>query len=105
MFRSAFRSALLASTLLAGATAAHAETRLALVIGQPAYSEIPGYGIANGRISLSPANRDFEFGIYGRNLFDTYYSAAFQQYSTLSLVHYIARDAHRTVGVFAKFGF
>ncbi|WP_426258899.1 TonB-dependent receptor [Sphingomonas sp. DC1600-2] len=75
------------------------------VIGQPAYSEIPGYGIANGRISLSPANRDFEFGIYGRNLFDTYYSAAFQQYSTLSLVHYIARDAHRTVGVFAKFGF
>ncbi|WP_303545617.1 TonB-dependent receptor [Sphingomonas natans] len=74
-------------------------------IGQPAYSEISGYGIANGRISLSPADRDLEIGVYARNLFDTYYSAAFQQYSTLSLVHYIARDAHRTIGVFAKFSF
>lgn len=41
MFRSAFRSALLASTLLAGATAAHAETRLALVIGESAYRAVP----------------------------------------------------------------
>ena len=75
------------------------------VIGQPAYSEIPGFGIANGRISVSPINRDVEFGLYARNLFDKYYSAGIQQYSTLSLVHYIARDAHRTVGVFAKFDF
>jgi iron complex outermembrane receptor protein len=75
------------------------------VIGAPAYSEIPGYGIANGRISLAPMGRDFEFGVYGRNLFDTYFSNAFQQYSTLSMVHYISRDAHRTIGVFAKFGF
>jgi iron complex outermembrane receptor protein len=74
-------------------------------IGQPAYSEVPGYGLANARISLAPVNRDIEVGVYARNLFDTYYSAAFQQYSTLSLVHYVARDAHRTVGVFAKFGF
>jgi iron complex outermembrane receptor protein len=74
-------------------------------IGEPAYSEIPGFGIASGRLSLSPANRDLEIGVYARNIFDTYYSAAIQQYSTLSLVHYIARDAHRTVGVFAKFGF
>lgn len=43
MFRSAFRSALLASTLLAsaGATAAHAENRLALVIGESAYRAVP----------------------------------------------------------------
>ncbi len=43
MFRSAFRSALLASTLLAcaGATAAHAENRVALVIGESAYRAVP----------------------------------------------------------------
>ena len=43
MFRSAFRSALLASTLLAcaGASAAHAENRLALVIGESAYRAVP----------------------------------------------------------------
>jgi len=43
MFRSAFRSALLATTLLAGAgvTAAHAENRLALVIGESAYQAVP----------------------------------------------------------------
>src|ERR1700761_1312118 len=43
MFRSAFRTALLASTLLAaaGATAAHAENRLALVIGESAYRAVP----------------------------------------------------------------
>jgi len=43
MFRSAFRSALLATTLLAGAgvTAAHAENRLALVIGESAYRAVP----------------------------------------------------------------
>src|SRR5215510_5900661 len=43
MFRSAFRSALLATTLLAGAgsSAAHAENRLALVIGESAYRAVP----------------------------------------------------------------
>jgi len=43
MFRSAFRSALLATTLLAGVgvTAAHAENRLALVIGESAYRAVP----------------------------------------------------------------
>ncbi len=44
MFRSAFRSAVLASTLLAGlsgASAAHAENRLALVIGESAYRAVP----------------------------------------------------------------
>jgi iron complex outermembrane receptor protein len=75
------------------------------VLGQPAYSEIPGYGIVNARVSLAPTGRDLEFGVYARNLFDTYYSAAFQQYSTLSLLHYVARDAHRTVGAFMRFGF
>jgi iron complex outermembrane receptor protein len=74
-------------------------------IGQPDNTKVPGYGIANGRISLSPADRDLEIGVYVRNLFDTYFSSAFQQYSSLSLVHYISRDAHRTVGAFARFGF
>jgi iron complex outermembrane receptor protein len=74
-------------------------------LGQPAYSKLPAFGLANGRISLSPANGNFELGIYGRNLFDHYYSTGIQQYSTLSLVHYIARDAHRTLGAFAGFSF
>jgi iron complex outermembrane receptor protein len=80
-------------------------SKLWTVLGQPAYSEIPGYGIVNARVSLAPTGRDLEFGVYARNLFDTYYSAAFQQYSTLSLLHYVARDAHRTVGAFMRFGF
>jgi uncharacterized caspase-like protein len=41
MFRSAFCSALLLSAALAGSTAAHAENRLALVIGESAYRAVP----------------------------------------------------------------
>jgi iron complex outermembrane receptor protein len=74
-------------------------------LGQPAYAELPAFGLLNGRVSLSPANSTFELGLYGRNLLDKYYSASIQQYSTLSLVHYSVRDAHRTVGVFAKYAF
>ena len=41
MFRTAFCSALLLSALLAGSSAAHAENRLALVIGESAYRAVP----------------------------------------------------------------
>jgi uncharacterized caspase-like protein len=41
MFRTAFRSALLLSAFLAGSSAAHAESRLALVIGESAYRAVP----------------------------------------------------------------
>ena len=74
-------------------------------LGQPANTELPAFGLLNGRISLSPANSTLEVGVYGRNLLDKYYSASLQQYSTLSLVHYTVRDAHRTVGLFAKYAF
>lgn len=75
------------------------------VVGQPAYSEVPAYGLANGRISLSPENSQIEFGLYGRNLFNKYYSTGYQQYGALGLLHYTARDAYRTVGVFAKYAY
>ncbi len=75
------------------------------VVGQPSYSQVPGYGLVNGRISLSPANSSLEFGLYGRNLFNTYYSTGYQVYGTLGLLHYTARDAYRTVGAFAKYAF
>lgn len=75
------------------------------VVGQPAYSEVPGYGLVNGRVSLSPENSQIEFGLYGRNLFNTYYSTGYQQYGALGLLHYTARDAYRTLGVFAKYAF
>lgn len=74
-------------------------------IGEPANVAVPGYGIVNGRLSLSPVGSDFEFGVYGRNLLDKYFSTAFQQYSSLTLTHYTTRDAHRTLGVFAKYSF
>lgn len=74
-------------------------------IGEPANVAVPGYGIANGRISVSPIGSDFEFGVYGRNLFNEYFSTAFQQYSSVTLTHYVSRDAHRTLGVFGKYSF
>ncbi len=74
-------------------------------IGEVANTELPGYGIANGRISVSPENSTVEVGIYGRNLLDKYFSTAFEQYSTMSLTHRVSRDAHRTLGVFAKYAF
>lgn len=80
-------------------------TRTWSAVGQAANTELPGYGLANGRISVVPANGGVEVGLYGRNLFDKYFSTAFEQYSTMSLTHRVSRDAHRTVGVFAKYGF
>src|SRR6185369_5762605 len=41
MFRTAFISAILFSAVLAGSGPAHAENRLALVIGQSAYRAVP----------------------------------------------------------------
>ena len=41
MFRTAFCSAILLSAVLAGSTAARAEIRLALVIGESAYRAVP----------------------------------------------------------------
>jgi hypothetical protein len=41
MFRTAFCSAILLSAFLAGSSAAHAESRLALVIGESAYRAVP----------------------------------------------------------------
>ncbi|MBQ1542750.1 TonB-dependent receptor [Caulobacter sp. CCUG 60055] len=75
------------------------------VVGQPAYSEVPGYGLLNGRLSLTPPGRDIEFGLYGRNLLNTYYSTGYQQYGALGLLHYTSLNARRTVGVFARFAF
>ncbi len=80
-------------------------TRTWSAVGQAANTELPGYGVANGRISVSPVNSSVEVGLYGRNLLDKYFSTAFEQYSTMSLTHRISRDAHRTVGVFAKYAF
>lgn len=74
-------------------------------LGEPANMELPAFGLLNGRVSVSPQNSALELGLYGRNLLDKYYSASLQQYSTLSLVHYTVRDAHRTVGVFARYAF
>ena len=74
-------------------------------IGQPSYSKIPGFGLLNSRASLSPAGSNLEFGVYGRNLLNKYYSTAIQQYSTLSMIHYTTLDAHRTIGAFIKFAF
>lgn len=66
---------------------------------------MPGYGLLNGRLSLTPPGRDIEFGLYGRNLLNTYYSTGYQQYGALGLLHYTSLNARRTVGVFARFAF
>jgi len=81
------------------------KTRTWSAVGQAANTELRGYGIANGRISVTPENGGVEVGLYGRNLLDKYFSTAFEQYSTMSLTHRVSREAHRTVGVFAKYAF
>ncbi len=80
-------------------------TRVWSQIGERPNTEIPSFGMANSRVSVSPLNSSLEIGLYGRNLLDTYFSTAFEQYSTMSLTHRISRDAHRTVGAFAKSAF
>ena len=75
------------------------------VVGEPAYSKIPGYGLLNGRIgvTISPAN--IQVGIYARNLLNTYFSTGEVNYGAPGYLHYSTLDAYRTVGVFAKYQF
>jgi iron complex outermembrane receptor protein len=75
------------------------------VVGQPDYSRVPGYALANARVTLSPNDSDLEYGVYARNLFNRYYSTGYQQYGPLGLLHYTTPNAYRTVGVFAKYNF
>jgi iron complex outermembrane receptor protein len=75
------------------------------VVGQPAYSRVPGYALANARLTLSPDDNPVEYGVYARNLFNRYYSTGWQQYGPLGLLHYTTPNAYRTVGVFAKYSF
>ena len=80
-------------------------SKLWTVVGQPAYSEVPGYALVNARVTLVPDDSRFEYGIYARNLFDRYYSTGYQQYGPLGLLHYTTPNAYRTVGLFAKYNF
>ena len=75
------------------------------VVGQPAYSRVPGYGLVNGRLTFSLPDRNVEFGIYGRNLFDTYFSTGWQNYGALGLLHYTSPNARRTLGGFVNVNF
>ena len=74
-------------------------------MGQPAYSRVPGYALANARLTLSPDDSPVEYGVYARNLFNRYYSTGWQQYGPLGLLHYTTPNAYRTFGVFAKYTF
>jgi iron complex outermembrane receptor protein len=75
------------------------------VVGQPDYSHVSGYGLVNGRVSVTLPNRPIEIGVYARNLFDTYFSTGWQQYGTLGLLHYTSPNARRTLGGFVNFSF
>lgn len=75
------------------------------VVGQPSYSHVKGYGLLNGRVSFAPKSLPVEFGVYGRNLLNTYYSTGWQQYGALGLLHYTTPNAYRTVGVFFKYAY
>ena len=75
------------------------------VTGQPAYSQVKGYGLVNTRISFQMPSRGLEFGVYARNLFDHYFSTGWQQYGALGLLHYQSLDASRTAGVFLKYAY
>jgi iron complex outermembrane receptor protein len=75
------------------------------VVGQPAYSHVPGYGLVNGRLSVTLPNRPIEVGVYARNLFDKYFSTGWQQYGVLGLLHYTSPNARRTVGGFINVNF
>lgn len=75
------------------------------VVGQPDYSNVPGYGLVNGRLTFSLPNKKVEFGVYGRNLFDKYFSTGWQVYGVLGLLHYTSPNARRTVGAFVNVSF
>jgi iron complex outermembrane receptor protein len=75
------------------------------VVGQPAYSHVAGYGLVNGRMSVTLPNRPVEIGVYVRNLFDKYFSTGWQQYGDLGLLHYTSPNARRTLGGFVNVTF
>ncbi|MDE8652024.1 TonB-dependent receptor [Novosphingobium sp. H3SJ31-1] len=75
------------------------------VVGQPDWSFVPAFGLANARLSFVTAGNRLEFGAYARNLFDTYFSTGYQLYGALGLLHYTSPNARRTAGVFANFNF
>ncbi|SEI66201.1 iron complex outermembrane recepter protein [Sphingobium sp. AP50] len=75
------------------------------VVGQPDYSNVPGYGLVNGRLTFSLPGKTVEFGVYARNLFDKYFSTGWQQYGALGLLHYTSPNARRTVGGFVNVSF
>ena len=75
------------------------------VVGQPDYSNVPGYGLVNGRIAFTLPSKTVEVGVYARNVFDTYFSTGWQQYGALGLLHYTSPNARRTVGGFVNVNF
>lgn len=75
------------------------------VVGQPDYSRVPGYGLVNGRLTFSLPDSNVEFGVYGRNLFDTYFSTGWQNYGALGILHYTSPNARRTLGGFVNVNF
>lgn len=75
------------------------------VVGQPEWSFVPSYGLANARLSVVSANDRFEVGAYARNLFDTWFSTGYQIYGNLGLLHYTSPNARRTVGAFVNVNF
>lgn len=75
------------------------------VVGQPDYSHVPAYGLVNARLSLAKADGGLEFGIYARNLFDTWFSTGYQIYGPLGLLHYTSPNARRMAGAFVNFNF
>lgn len=75
------------------------------VVGQPAYSNVPSYGLVNTRLTFALPNKKIEVGVYARNLFDTYFSTGWQNYGALGLLHYTSPNARRTVGGFVNVSF
>lgn len=75
------------------------------VVGQPSYSFVPAYGLANARLSFVGEKTGVEVGVYARNLFDTYYSTGWQLYGAVGLLHYTSPNARRTVGGFVNVKF
>lgn len=75
------------------------------VVGQPAYSNVPAYGLVNTRLTFAMPDKKVEFGVYARNLFDTYFSTGWQNYGALGLLHYTSANARRTVGGFVNVSF
>ncbi|GGE94585.1 TonB-dependent receptor [Sphingomonas prati] len=75
------------------------------VVGQPAYSNVPAYSLVNSRLSYSLPGKRVEVGVYGRNLFDQYFSTGWQQYGVLGLLHYTSPNARRTLGGFVNVSF